>query len=222
MSEPQSIAEVTEIASAYYSQIGFQSRIGYGKRPALINIDLANAWTQPGNPFTCHGMDVVIPAVQTLLRLAREKNLPVVFTATAYSTDWDSGVWAMKIPSLKILKVGSPLCDIDERVKPSPNEFVIHKKAASAFNGTNLASVLQGRGIDTVIITGVTACCCVRATAEDAVSLGFRPIVVRETVSDRVPGVVQWNLFDIDAKFGDVEPLEKVVAYLSNLTPLSF
>ena len=58
---------------------------------------------------------------------------------------------------------------------------------------------------------------CVRHTTEDAIAEGFRPIVVREAVGDRVPGVVEWNLFDIDAKFGDVEPLERVVEYLEAL-----
>ena len=58
---------------------------------------------------------------------------------------------------------------------------------------------------------------CVRHTTEDAIAEGFRPIVVREAVGDRVPGVVEWNLFDIDSKFGDVEPLERVLAYLDKL-----
>jgi N-carbamoylsarcosine amidase len=57
---------------------------------------------------------------------------------------------------------------------------------------------------------------CVRHTAEDAIGYGFRPIVVRECVGDRVAGVTEWNLFDIDAKFGDVEPLDTVVEYLSS------
>ena len=60
-----------------------------------------------------------------------------------------------------------------------------------------------------MIITGVTMAGCVRHTTEDAIAEGFRPIVVREAVGDRVPGVVEWNLFDIDSKFGDVEPLER-------------
>jgi N-carbamoylsarcosine amidase len=57
----------------------------------------------------------------------------------------------------------------------------------------------------------------VRHSTEDAIAEGFRPIVVREAVGDRVPGVVEWNLFDIDAKFGDVEPLERVLEYLAGI-----
>jgi N-carbamoylsarcosine amidase len=61
----------------------------------------------------------------------------------------------------------------------------------------------------------------VRHTVEDALGHGFRPIVVRECVGDRVAGVVEWNLFDIDAKFGDVEPLEAVLGYLDGVQAFS-
>ena len=94
---------------------------------------------------------------------------------------------------------------------------MIVKKRASGFHGTNLSSFLTAHGVDTVILTGVTMCGCVRHTCEDAIAEGFRPIVVREAVGDRVPGVVEWNLFDIDAKFGDVEPLTRVVDYLNGI-----
>jgi N-carbamoylsarcosine amidase len=79
--------------------------------------------------------------------------------------------------------------------------------------------MLRAADVDTVIITGVTMAGCVRHTTEDAVGYGFRPIVVRECVGDRVAGVVEWNLFDIDAKFGDVEPLETVLDYLAGVAP---
>jgi N-carbamoylsarcosine amidase len=94
---------------------------------------------------------------------------------------------------------------------------VIVKKRASAVHGTYLSGFLKAAGVDTVILTGVTMAGCVRHTCEDAIAEGFRPIVVRECVGDRVAGAVEWNLFDIDAKFGDVEPLERVVEYLEAL-----
>jgi N-carbamoylsarcosine amidase len=116
-----------------------------------------------------------------------------------------------------VLQLGTDAVAIDERIAPDPGEQVIVKKRASAFHGTYLAGYLRAHGVDTVIITGVTMAGCVRHTTEDAIAEGFRPIVVREAVGDRVPGVVEWNLFDIDAKFGDVEPLERVVEYLETL-----
>jgi N-carbamoylsarcosine amidase len=115
------------------------------------------------------------------------------------------------------LQLGSEDCEIDSRIAPEADEQVIVKKRASAFHGTYLAGFLRARGVDTVIITGVTMAGCVRHTTEDAIAEGFRPIVVRQAVGDRVAGVVEWNLFDIDAKFGDVEPVETVLDYLDGL-----
>jgi N-carbamoylsarcosine amidase len=205
--------------SALYQTRGFQRRIGYGTRPALLNIDLANAWTRPDHPFSCEGMDVIIPGVQRLLAAFRARTLPVVFTTMAYDVtdgpNTDMGLLHLKVP-VETLKAGSPDVAIDDRIAPRPGEHMIVKKRASAFHGTYLAGFLRAAQVDTVIITGVTCSACVRNTAEDAMAEGFRPIVVRECVGDRILGAVEWNLFDIDAKFGDVEPLDAVLSYLQS------
>ncbi|MDX6538795.1 MAG: maleamate amidohydrolase [Gaiellales bacterium] len=202
-----------------YAQRGFQRRVGYGTRPALVHIDLANAWTRPGHAFSCGGMDTIIPSVQQLNEAGRAKGIPIVYTTTAYTTtgvNSDMGLWVRKIP-VEHLQAGTEAVEIDSRIAPQPGEHVIVKKRASGFHGTHLSSFLTAHGVDTVILTGVTMCGCVRHSCEDAIAEGFRPIVVREAVGDRVPGVVEWNLFDIDAKFGDVEPLASVLAYLAGI-----
>ena len=203
--------------SALYADRSFARRIGFGSRPALINIDLANAWTRPGHAFSCEGMDTIIPAVQALLSAFRARSLPVVYTTTAYDvTDGphsDMGLWGYKIPTEQLAS-GSEGVAIDDRIEPARGEQVIVKKRASAFHGTPLAGYLRAHRVDTVIVTGVTMSACVRNTVEDAIADGFKPIVVREAVGDRIQGAVEWNLFDIDAKFGDVEPLERVLDYL--------
>lgn len=211
------LAKIFDHDTGIYRDRGFMRRIGYGKRPALINIDLANAWTRPDNPFTCDGMDTIIPGVQALLDASRAKGIPIIYTTTAYRSpdgpNSDTGLWHLKIP-VEVLTEGSEACEIDDRIAPLPTEQVIVKKRASAFHGTYLAGYLRSQNVDTVIVTGVTMAGCVRHTVEDAIAEGFRPIVVRECVGDRVPGVVEWNLFDIDAKFGDVEPLDNILDYL--------
>ena len=212
--------KIFALDSALYQERGFQRRIGYGERPALLNIDLANAWTRPGNVFYCDNMDVIIPSTQALLRAARGAGIPIVYTTTAYDVTSgdtsDMGLWHKKIPA-ELLQAGTETCAIDDRIAPLDNELVIVKKRASGFHGTYLAGFLRAHNVDTVIITGVTMAGCVRHTTEDAIAEGFRPIVVREAVGDRVPAVTEWNLFDIDAKFGDVEPLDNVLRYLENL-----
>ena len=218
----QALETIFSTDSALYQQRGFQRRVGFGRRPALIHIDLANAWTRPGNAFSCDGMDTIIPGVQRLNEAARAKDVPIVYTTTAYAVtdgpNTDMGLWHKKIP-VEVLQLGTDAVAIDERISPEPGEHVIVKKHASAFFGTHLASMLRAAAVDTVIITGVTMAGCVRHTTEDAIGYGFRPIVVRECVGDRVAGVVEWNLFDIDAKFGDVEPLETVLDYLAAVEP---
>lgn len=204
-----------------YRERGFQRRVGFGRKPALVNVDLANAWTRPGNPFTCENMDEqVIPAVQRLLRACRRNNHLVVFVTTCYqNTDrsdpyTDMGLWHHKIPLEAVPQNKPELWAIDDRIAPIEGEPLVMKKHASAFNGTFLAGFLRGAGVDTILVTGVTACACVRQTICDGLAAGFRPIAVEEAIGDRIPGAVQWNLFDIDAKFGDVESVDRCVEYL--------
>jgi N-carbamoylsarcosine amidase len=212
------LSTIFDADTGIYRERGFQRRVGFGRRPALLHIDLANAWTRPGHAFSCDGMDTIIPAVQALNEAGRAKGIPIVYTTTAYEDvagpNSDMGLWVHKIP-VELLQLGTDAVEIDERIAPQPGELVIVKKRASGFHGTHLSSYLNAQGVDTVIITGVTMAGCVRHTTEDAIAEGFRPIVVREAVGDRVPGVVEWNLFDIDAKFGDVEPLERVLEHLA-------
>jgi maleamate amidohydrolase len=220
----EALQRIFSADSDIYRNRGFQRRVGFGERPALLHIDLGNAWTRPGNAFSCDGMDVIIPAVQRLNDAGRAKGIPVVYTTTAYDiTDGpnsDMGLWVHKIPT-EVLRVGDEATQIDDRIAPEENELLIVKKRASAFHGTHLSSYLTSHSVDTVIVTGVTMAGCVRHTVEDAIAEGFRPIVVREAVGDRVPGVVAWNLFDIDSKFGDVEPLERVLDYLEGIAPFA-
>jgi nicotinamidase-related amidase len=164
-------------------------------------------------------MEAILAHTARLLDAARRAGVPVFFTTTAFEPDLsDAQPWVRKIPALAELIVGTPIVEIDRRVAPRKGEAVIVKKRASAFAGTFLAQTLTGLGVDTVIITGVTAAGCIRHTAEDAIAHGFRPIVARETIGDRIPDAVEYNLFDIDAKFGDVEPVASVLRYLETLS----
>lgn len=210
-------------ASRLYQERGFQRRVGFGKRPALVSVDLANAWTRPGNPFTCdqEKMDgEIIPGMQRLLAACRAHGHPVIHVTTAYEiTDraapfTDMGLWHNKIPVDVVDLADTELWAIDSRIAPVAGEYTLLKKRASSFHGTELAGILRANGVDTILVTGVTACACVRQTICDGIADGFRTIAVKECIGDRVPGAVAWNLFDIDAKFGDVHSVDDCVAYL--------
>ena len=101
--------KIFDADTGIYAQRGFQRRVGFGTRPALVHIDLANAWTRPGNAFTCDGMDTIIPAVQKLNEAGRAKGIPIVYTTTAYTTtgsNSDMGLWVRKIP-VEVLQAGT-------------------------------------------------------------------------------------------------------------------
>ena len=209
-----------------YQERGFQRRVGFGKKPALISVDLANAWTRPGNPFTCdqEKMDnEIIPGMQKLLKAFRAANLPVIHVTTAYEiTDRDApftdmGLWHNKIPVDVVDLANEELWAIDSRIAPVKGEYTLLKKRASSFHGTELAGILRANDVDTILVTGVTACACVRQTICDGIADGFRPIAVKECIGDRVPGAVAWNLFDIDAKFGDVESVDRCIDYVNTI-----
>jgi N-carbamoylsarcosine amidase len=211
-------------AARTYRERGFQRRIGFGNKPALINVDLANAWTRPGNPFTCEEMDdQIIPAVQKLLAAFRKSSFPVVHVTTCYQVtdrknpNTDMGLWHEKIPMEVCAESNKYVWAIDSRIAPIPGEQLLIKKRASAFHGTYLAGFLRAAGVDTILVTGVTASACVRETICDGLAEGFRPIAVKEAIGDRIPGAVLWNLFDIDAKFGDVETVERCLQYLDRV-----
>lgn len=220
------LQQAFDAASALYKERGFQRRIGFGKRPALVSVDLANAWTRPGNPFTCdqEKMDnEIIPGMQKLLKACRANGHPVIHVTTAYEiTDrnasfTDMGLWHDKIPVDVVNLADKELWAIDSRIAPVEGEYTLLKKRASSFHGTELAGILRAANVDTILVTGVTACACVRQTICDGIADGFRTIAVKEAIGDRVPGAVAWNLFDIDAKFGDVHTVDECVAYLNSV-----
>ncbi|QOR37257.1 isochorismatase family protein [Billgrantia diversa] len=215
-----------EEATKLYQKRGFQRRVGFGKKPALVSVDLANAWTRPGNPFTCDQEQMdneIIPGMQKLLKAFRAAKLPVIHVTTAYEiTDrnapfTDMGLWHNKIPVDAVNLADKELWAIDSRIAPVEGEYTLLKKRASSFHGTELAGILRANGVDTILVTGVTACACVRQTICDGIADGFRTIAVKECIGDRVPGAVAWNLFDIDAKFGDVESVDRCVDYLNTI-----
>ena len=86
--------------------------------PRLLNIDLANAWTRPGYRFSCDDMDEqIIPGVQRLLEAARAKQVPIVYTTTAFCSRFDMGAFPLKTP-FEDLMLGTPACEIDDRIPP--------------------------------------------------------------------------------------------------------
>jgi len=198
---------------------GFHGRAGFGRRPALLVIDVNVGFTDPASPLVCE-LDGVVAAIGLLLDEARRAQIPVVYTTVSY-TEGDkiaAAAFIEKVPALLTLESGSRWVEIDPRVAPLPHEPVLNKLFASAFFGTALSSLLAAAGCDSVIVTGASTSGCVRATAVDALQHGYRPLVPRDAVGDRNPAAHEANLYDIDAKYGDVVSLDDTVGHLEELS----
>ena len=204
-------------ASADYERKGFSSRSGYGARPALLIVDFINGFTDPGTGLGGdYGAELAVTA--NLLDEFRARAFPVYFTTVAYEPHLrDGGQFVAKVPALSILVKGSEWVKVDDRIRPRPSEQVVLKKYASAFFDTRLEMELQSLGVDTVVIVGCTTSGCIRASAIDSMQNGFRTLVVRDAVGDRAPTPHEVNLFDIDAKYGDVVSSGEVLDYLRGL-----
>ena len=202
---------------AEYERKGFSSRSGYGTRPALLIVDFINGFTDPGTGLGGdYGAELAVTA--KLLDEFRARALPVFFTTVAYEPHLrDGGHFVAKVPALSILVRGSDWVNVDERIRPRPAEPVVLKKYASAFFDTRLEVELQGLGVDTVVIVGCTTSGCIRASAIDSMQNGFHTVVVRDAVGDRAQTPHEVNLFDIDAKYGDVVSSRDVLEYLRGL-----
>jgi maleamate amidohydrolase len=209
-------AAMAAVDAYYKDRAIFQGRFGFGKRPALVVIDMAYGWTDPAYAGGSVRLDTAVAALQQLLPAARAHGVPVFYTTSVFHDT----------PQLKSAADFSPnfrpwdrrACEIDDRVRPLPSEYVLQKEHASAFAGTPLAGHLLGHGVDTLLITGCSTSACVRATATDAKSYELRPCIIREAVEDRSEIAHEWTLFDIQARFADVVSLDETLTYLNNLS----
>lgn len=208
--------EELDRAAAIYQRSGIGSRVGFGSRPALLIVDFQRGFTDSRCPVGCD-LAKEIAATKTLLDAARRKTLPVAFTAVGFDASGrDGSTWLRKMPGLAVLVERTPWCEIDERLQPQAGEPVWTKRASSAFFGTPILPFLTAARVDTLIVTGCVTSGCIRATTVDAASFGYRTIVPLECVGDRAEAPHRWNLFDIDAKYADVEPLSSVLAHLTS------
>jgi nicotinamidase-related amidase len=196
-----------------------RKKFGFGKRLAVINVDFQQAYTDINMFKTAYETDPrQIEYANTISRLARERDMPVVWSRVAYREDAaDAGVWGTRTDtpdSLQNIKYGSERHQFDPRCEIDASDLQYTKRMPSAFFETPLASYLVWRQVDTVVVTGGSTSGCVRATAVDALSHGYRVIVPIETCADKHESYHFANLTDLQLKYADVEPVQTVIDWL--------
>jgi nicotinamidase-related amidase len=216
-----------------YKQSGFGGNpVGMGKRPAVLLIDVQNRTVgdnvpilksiqESGYATSCGERAYkALPNIEKIMKAARKKGFPVVHVIIERRDKQDAGRWADKVPGIALNqahRVGNKGVEIVESVKPIEGDIIIAKRYPSGFFGTHLVSQLITLEVDTVIITGATTSGCVRATAVDAFSYGFRVLVPEDGVYDRIDIVHKMNLFDINSKCGDVLSTDQIIEMMEKL-----
>jgi maleamate amidohydrolase len=204
-----------------------RKRFGFGRKPALINIDLQKAYTCVGEFVTAYETDPLqLDYVNQLAAAFRAKNFPVVWTHVAYmASGEDCGVWGTRTntpDSLQNIKAGSRRAEFDDRlVIDRERDIIVNKRMASAFFETNLGSIFNFHGVDTIVVTGGSTSGCVRATVVDSLSRSFRTIVPEECVADKHESPHFANLYDMAVKYADVLSIQETLAQLGALEAAS-
>lgn len=199
----------------FFKERGFGKALGFGKKPALVVVDMIKGFTNPDMPMGSN-LTNQIRNTNKLIDTMHAMNFPVYFTTISYDDDGlaDSGIWYEKMEGLKTLKSGTEAVEVDSELNMRTGDGLIIKKYASAFFGTDLIARLNANNVDTLIIVGCTTCGCIRATAVDALQLGYRPIVVEDAVGDRSQASHEQSLFDMQQKYADVLMMEEVLKQL--------
>src|SRR5258706_4796668 len=201
-------------------------------RTAVIVIDMQRDFLEPGGFGATLGNDVsllsaAVKPCQTLLSAARQLGLLVVHTREGHRPDLsdaprakvERGEPSLRIgapgPMGRILIRGEPGHDIVPALYPRPGEPVIDKPGKGAFYATDLGSILQHRGIETLIVCGVTTEVCVHTTVREANDRGYQCIVPGDCCGSYFPEFHEMGLRMIKAQggiFGWVSDSARVLA----------
>lgn len=197
-----------------------RAKFGFGRKLAVVNVDFQRAYTDISTFSTAYETDPQqIANVNRLSAAARAVGMPVVWTRVGFRCDGqDAGIWGTRTDtpdSLQNIAIGSTRHEFDSRCVVDPGDLSFTKRMPSAFFETPLRSWLQWHAVDTVVVTGGSTSGCVRATAVDALSHGFRTIVPLETCADKHASFHFANLTDLALKYADVEPVETVLDWLA-------
>jgi ureidoacrylate peracid hydrolase len=179
---------------------------------ALVVVDMQNAFAAKGGVFDLAGIDIseaaeVIGVVRQILHGARKAGMQVLYLQMGYKADLsdsggpDSPNWHKEYALLlmrshpelkgKILAKGTRDFEIVDELKPQPDDIVLVKSRYSGFAGTNLDTVLRGRGIRFLLFAGMATNVCVESTLRDAFVLDYWPILLTDATLQAGPVSLQ-------------------------------
>jgi nicotinamidase-related amidase len=186
---------------------------------ALVVIDMQRDFLEPGGFGESLGNDVsllrvAIEPCQAVLETARRHHMLVIHTREGHRPDMsdaprakvERGIPSLRIgdtgPMGRILIRGEAGHDIIPALYPRPGEPVIDKPGKGAFYATDLGTILHARGIETLIVCGVTTEVCVHTTVREANDRGYRCVVPADCCGSYFPEFHEAGLRMIKAQGG--------------------
>ncbi|MDR4306024.1 cysteine hydrolase [Chelatococcus sambhunathii] len=188
-------------------------------RTALVIIDMQRDFLEPGGFGETLGNDISLLAAavapcQAVLAAARAAGMLVIHTREGHRPDLsdapkakvERGEPSLRIgaegPMGRILVRGEPGHDIIAALAPAPGEPVIDKPGKGAFYQTDLELMLRNRGVDTLLVCGVTTEVCVNTTVREANDRGYRCVVLDDCCASYFPEFHDYGLKMIKAQGG--------------------
>lgn len=158
------------------------------RKSALLIVDVQNDFCSPEGVFGKKGFDLAhveesVGCLGSLLHWWRSLDRPVIFVRTLHSRWTDSDIWVGRLEgSAREMKICRPNSWGAEfyRVAPQEMDGVVTKHRFSGFVGTDLNLILRARGIESLLMTGVTTNVCVETTARDGFNLDYRILLVED------------------------------------------
>ena len=187
----------------------------YRPGTALIVVDVQNDFADPAGGLSVAGGEAVIPAIDREIETAVSNGAMVVATqdwhpASTPHFSKDGGIWPVHCVAGSWgaeIHPGLALPADAHRVRKGANGedgysgFTMRDPVSGETMSTELEGILRGAGVDSVVVTGLATDYCVKATAIDAASLGFRTAVLTDAIAsvDLEPGDGQRALAEMEA-----------------------
>jgi len=166
------------------------------------------------------GADPLVARTVEAIAAARAAGAEVAYVRVAF-TDEDlesfpatSAMGARVAAAGRAMHADAPETQIDDRIAPQPGDVVVRKSRVGALSTTNLESQLRARGVDTLILAGVSTSGCVLSTVREAFDRDFRLLVLADGCADPEPGVHDFLLEQIFPRQAEVIDLAALRARL--------
>ena len=175
------------------------------QRTALMIIDMQRDFCNHSGYMHRRGGDVgparaIIPRIRAVSEAARRVGMLIVFTREGHrpsladlpeskrlKTALAGAEIGSRGPLGRLLIRGEHGWDFIDELRPSDNDLVIDKSGTGAFHGTDLDTALRNKGIQNLVLTGVTTGVCVSSTAREAADRGYGVLVLEDCCAEPDP-----------------------------------